>query len=1128
MILAASSWWSWSGETQGGGILVSEDERADIVYVGYIVDGIGSDPRGVLPQEQLDDRRDQPAARPGPRAAVQDELEALRGGGPKGTADRKKAEVQELLRGLGELMLKRAEETSEGDDGTATEKPPKKKPKKFDLFTELKCIVEKPPKGDLIDIVEQLARRARGVQAGRQQSTHPQNEVGEASNNPKNTNTVQKQTFYSIFKKKPEVTAKSSAKVHKPKVVPGVWKHPIGAEEAMQHLQEGVEPPADAVVCTVMEAHDLLKVAEQHSLKTKVQLLIHGVQDSMEEGKVPPGATTTYVATDRGVESMWRVPLVKDGASDVKVKTVVKQVTVQDDKLVAVARICARKELIPDANWDDLLKHPGLVIGKVFGVKGELRLYGWKQERDERSDWVFGYVQADAAIVKELVQKSGIQGIFIKEVGNDAIKQEPVQWLSRLEKEDPKEYFERCAEMARSAGKSMALRKGGGGCIGIRGASGAIQRSRFVVHGTPRSWGPDTVKKFMADHGWQHLGVVQPPRKPWEGFLVSAAPAAAEVSNDIWIYKFGDKEITIREWVRGVPQRRPTTRSLQNVGWSSWAPSTKGDEKGESRPPQSSAGGGEGAGGVASPRVKRQCLAADSQAMDVEAGNAEPTPTQSTPQAPEHTERIEVKVLKGEGPQGTDRWDLGGAGDCGFRAVACAIALKNGATRDNVEDKIAKIAKTVHTRMVTTLEQTKGSWQPTWRFDNYATEETESGPIPKTADEWLEAARRPKRWLCWRGLQALATTWRFDILVWEQSKAKSTGWVLKVRFQAAKKASENYICLALKDDHFTTIPVEGTATKWQKSPGELEPISWKGRGAMNNESEDEDAWMLRSAAACSTARAASTSAVRAPRSRASAASTAKLLRSAAPSASSAKRKRSTTPAARSSARSSTTRKLLRPGPDKGKDAEGDIANHHDVEEWEIGRGMVCPCGWRPDMTGITSSVGGAYSTAMSRLRRHEAQCHGGRKGVTKDSRYYSLVGSRSRGHQISAAKAQQTIRDWQQKHFHAKPLVKKYAHIVDADDRIYLSDKRNNRWRCSECHEELNVWRICNAPCKARLPSSYKEKVGTGKQFRKLVMTAVQYKKWLEIQERHNKRTCQNQKLRRMLLKKPAASRSSS
>jgi hypothetical protein len=154
--------------------------------------------------------------------------------------------------------------------------------------------------------------------------------------------------------------------------------------------------------------------------------------------------------------------------------------------------------------------------------------------------------------------------------------------------------------------------------------------------------------------------------------------------------------------------------------------------------------------------------------------------------------------------------------------------------------------------------------------------------------------------------------------------------------------------------------------------------------------------------------------------------------------------------------------------------------------------------------------------------------------VTRDSRYFSLVGSRSRGPQIAAAKAQENIREWQRKQFEAKEVVKQHGHIVDAEDRTYFTGAAGGqyRWRCRECHEELNVWRICNAPCKARLPQDWKQKIAIGKAFRRQVMGAAGYKKWCEQQKRHlermnSQREERNAKARQRAAQRRAAAKSS-
>ena len=48
-----------------------------------------------------------------------------------------------------------------------------------------------------------------------------------------------------------------------------------------------------------------------------------------------------------------------------------------------------------------------------------------------------------------------------------------------------------------------------------------------------------------------------------------------------------------------------------------------------------------------------------------------------------------------KGPGDTAIWDLQGSGDCGYRAIAAAVAVRNGKSKADVEKNISKMVTTI-------------------------------------------------------------------------------------------------------------------------------------------------------------------------------------------------------------------------------------------------------------------------------------------------------------------------------------------------------------------------------------------------------------------------------------------------
>ena len=65
------------------------------------------------------------------------------------------------------------------------------------------------------------------------------------------------------------------------------------------------------------------------------------------------------------------------------------------------------------------------------------------------------------------------------------------------------------------------------------------------------------------------------------------------------------------------------------------------------------------------------------------------------------------------------------------------------------------------------------SWKKKWTPDKMATTEEEGGPVPTTADEYLEAvANRRGRWIDATCLEWIATTMKVNLMVFKREDQK--------------------------------------------------------------------------------------------------------------------------------------------------------------------------------------------------------------------------------------------------------------------------------------------------------------------------------------------------------------------
>lgn len=114
------------------------------------------------------------------------------------------------------------------------------------------------------------------------------------------------------------------------------------------------------------------------------------------------------------------------------------------------------------------------------------------------------------------------------------------------------------------------------------------------------------------------------------------------------------------------------------------------------------------------------------------------------------------------------------------------------------------------TKATTWLQANQKEWQPFWAPDPSATTTTESGPVPTTANEWLEAIlNKPSKWMDHYATAGLARAIGFDILVFEPKDTNT--WALTARQPAHPGIHSQPLVLLLQKDHFTTI--HGKATE---------------------------------------------------------------------------------------------------------------------------------------------------------------------------------------------------------------------------------------------------------------------------------------------------------------------------
>ena len=128
----------------------------------------------------------------------------------------------------------------------------------------------------------------------------------------------------------------------------------------------------------------------------------------------------------------------------------------------------------------------------------------------------------------------------------------------------------------------------------------------------------------------------------------------------------------------------------------------------------------------------------------------------------------DTRILGGmQGPAGTLVQDLGGQGDCGWRCAAFYLCMANSkwkGDRQTIKEKISQLASALRAQCLHHLLNTDRSWESFWCPDNAWTSTTEAGVPAKTVEEFRTVLKRPLRWICHLGWQALASVKQVHIV----------------------------------------------------------------------------------------------------------------------------------------------------------------------------------------------------------------------------------------------------------------------------------------------------------------------------------------------------------------------------
>eukprot|EP00434_Breviolum_minutum_P005586 symbB.v1.2.004926.t1/scaffold281.1/size241006/7 len=434
-------------------------------------------------------------------------------------------------------------------------------------------------------------------------------------------------------------------------------------------------------------------------------------------------------------------------------------------------------DILEPKDLEKMKKTPAFAIS-LLGVDAsitELRTSGWTDQLET----IVGYIELPKADEDKIKKLSGKGGVFVSSLRKHVVAWPAVSWRHPEQNESMKHYFERSHKAATELDLPLAYRRGGGAAIGIvvdQEEEG--QEHAWVASGVPHIWGPVSFRQWLETQGWTILDCRAPASKSQQWSFRGLLKGQKDRSYSYQLEGEDDAYIMIKRWEK----RRKIEGDVVPLGGSSWwhkdatfdDPIEVDDE--------------------VEPTVKWEAEIAETvpdTEMEASAENGKGEKSkmeESTGSSPpkkkvkgggkkkaEDIDKI-VGGMPGPGKKSTII-DTGGCGDCGWRALSFSVGAHNatgGTTDEDLVDRLDIISKTMQAKVATYVINHKKEWADSWCVDPNTTEQMEDWPIAQNIEEFCNAIRRRKHWVCGLVMAGAAMAQRVNIVIWTKKEGE---WV---------------------------------------------------------------------------------------------------------------------------------------------------------------------------------------------------------------------------------------------------------------------------------------------------------------------------------------------------------------
>lgn len=251
----------------------------------------------------------------------------------------------------------------------------------------------------------------------------------------------------------------------------------------------------------------------------------------------------------KGLVKRWFVPLNEDRPEWPGPTMAVKaaETPIDENEELGPLRVMIWPQYLTPERWTEIWQAPEKVISGQTEPGVSFRTYGWRDVRIDSYHGLLGYAKLPKKEAERLVQQSGKRGIFMENLVLDG-KREPVDWVDRKKEETDREYYRRVLTIADEKKAPLAVRRGGGASLGLRGVTPSRkERQRYAATGVPTSWTPGTLQKWLEAQQWREASDISAPRHRYGTWLFTATRPEGEKEGAL-LYKVGDGGVTIRSW----------------------------------------------------------------------------------------------------------------------------------------------------------------------------------------------------------------------------------------------------------------------------------------------------------------------------------------------------------------------------------------------------------------------------------------------------------------------------------------------------------------------------------------------------------------------------------------------------